>query len=686
MEAACCRRRPVCQLEVGSASSSSSEARAGESGVCRPAAKRPREAPQDDPIELTPPSPASGSGQKQNQRYKEGVSLNSSPRFDGLNRKELVRLLLQTLGDLGLQRTQTILQEESGVALESSLLSSFREAVLKGCWAKALQDLQLMDTSPESLKAIRFHLLERRLLEALSHSIITQDGNDTEDFFMGEAAEFRQDFLDASFDAASRERVHRVGEYLSCRTLEALEQASGWSLREDSREVLWERVALLLPAHVVIPPRRLSVLLWQAVRYQQLHCVYRDVDQDSGDISLLQDYTYKLPPLPTRCIAQIDHHSDEVWFATSSYNGRYIASSSKDPTVLIWHFSPPATFSVARTLSGHTEPCLCIAWSLDDEYVVTASSDRTIRLWSLLEDNAIRVFAKHREPVTSVAWLHDSRHFVSAGFDRCIYLWHVDGSEVHRWEVQSRVQDIGISYDGTRMVVVNSDRNLKVFDVSSRRELFSLPENDAVTSVHMSQLREDVLVNIAQQVSSSQHAPVIRLWDIAARRVTQRYIGHFQSRFVVRSCFGGPREEFVVSGSEDAQVYIWHRHYGSLLEVLAGHSASVTSVCWLNSPSFGCSATSWLVSASDDHTLRVWSSSMSIEEHRVDVGIARAEEAEEALDALAEPEVEAAVEPLGVQDAIESPDAMQQQAPHSNRHSLVHHEPETEQVEEETMR
>jgi WD40 repeat protein len=259
-----------------------------------------------------------------------------------------------------------------------------------------------------------------------------------------------------------------------------------------------------------------------------------------------------------------------------------------------------------------------------------------------------------------------------------MYLWNVDGSELHRWEVQSRIQDMGILPDGKRMVVVNSDRNLKVFDVFSRRELFTLPESDAVTSLHVSQLREEVLVNIAQQVSSSQHAPSVRLWDIAARRVTQRYLGHFQSRFIVRSCFGGPREEFVVSGSEDAQVYIWHRHYGSLLEVLAGHSASITSVCWLNSCSYGCSPTTWLVSASDDHTLRVWSSSMSIEEHRVEAVDADTEVDD--MNGPAEPEIEAVPEPLGLEDITESPNVLRRRTSHG-----VDHASDTTHADEEVL-
>jgi len=45
---------------------------------------------------------------------------------------------------------------------------------------------------------------------------------------------------------------------------------------------------------------------------------------------------------------------------------------------------------------------------------------------------------------------------------------------------------------------------------------------------------------------------VIHLWDIEAKepRLLHTYTGHHQSRFAIRSCFGGSNETFVVSGSE----------------------------------------------------------------------------------------------------------------------------------------
>lgn len=126
-----------------------------------------------------------------------------------------------------------------------------------------------------------------------------------------------------------------------------------------------------------------------------------------------------------------------------------------------------------------------------------------------------------------------------------------------------------------------------------------------------------------------------------------------QGRFVIRSGFGGGPASlsFVVSGSEDSTVYVWHREKGTLLASLKGHSGErsragkfrphpspglaccrmsargvllcgccarcvLTGILWAH---VGCAsagavnAVSWngrvpglLASASDDHTVRLW--------------------------------------------------------------------------------
>jgi hypothetical protein len=71
-------------------------------------------------------------------------------------------------------------------------------------------------------------------------------------------------------------------------------------------------------------------------------------------------------------------------------------------------------------------------------------------------------------------------------------------------------------------------------------------------------------------------------------------------RYIIRSTMGGAGCGFVASGSENGNVYIWHRESGELLNVLKGHSGTVNTVAWNPRDHY------MLASAADDHTIRIW--------------------------------------------------------------------------------
>ena len=76
-------------------------------------------------------------------------------------------------------------------------------------------------------------------------------------------------------------------------------------------------------------------------------------------------------------------------------------------------------------------------------------------------------------------------------------------------------------------------------------------QEESVTSLAMARDGGALLVNLS---SGS-----IQLWDhiqdsIPPTQPAMKYSGQVQGRFVIRSCFGGTEEAFVVSGSEDSQV------------------------------------------------------------------------------------------------------------------------------------
>jgi len=144
-----------------------------------------------------------------------------------------------------------------------------------------------------------------------------------------------------------------------------------------------------------------------------------------------------------------------------------------------------------------------------------------------------------------------------------------------------------------------NDKKIHIYDLLTKLEEAMLEENANVTSICLSNDCKFALVNLASRE--------IHLWDIDERRLVRKYHGQKQDKFVIRSCFGGIDQGFVVSGSEDSNIYVWNREHATLIEVLSGHKGTVNSVNWspVNPYMFA--------SAGDDHTIRIWGTTNGVD-------------------------------------------------------------------------
>ncbi|KAJ3182334.1 hypothetical protein HDU87_008497 [Geranomyces variabilis] len=489
--------------------------------------------------------------------------------------EELVRLMVQSLQDMGLSDTAKTLQRESGRSLESPVVSEFREAVLTGKWDVVTRLIPSLDINVDDLPVgngmANLCITEQKYLELL-------EVGDTQ----GALSVLRNELARTDNTA----RVHQLASFIMCADAPTLRARAQWSgINGQSRAILLDHLQKHVPSTMMIPQRRLNVLLNQAIELQKMNCLYHNV-KDEEPASLYTDHACDRNRFPVHTTHIFDVHADEVWFVEFSHDGAYLASASKDMTAAIWSVE---TWSLVRLLEGHDNAISHLAWSPNDAYVLTGSNDNTLRLWSPKTGECQNTFTRHGNTVTACAWLPDSQHFVSASIDKQIILWDLQGEVLFRWS-GVRVTDLAVSRDGAVMVAI-SENTIRLYNLADRRETGALPETDSITSVAIADDCRHVLVNLSLQE--------VHLWDIVERRLIRKYVGHKQGRFVIRSCFGGLMQNFILSGSEDGKVNVWHRERGVLIEQLEGHSASVNSVSW--NPTRNMFA-----SASDDHTIRVW--------------------------------------------------------------------------------
>jgi WD40 repeat protein len=176
--------------------------------------------------------------------------------------------------------------------------------------------------------------------------------------------------------------------------------------------------------------------------------------------------------------------AEGVPFAFSP-DGKWLAGrDAGEKNVVLWDAQ---TFRPVASLQGHTGTINAIAFHPDGRRFVSASSDRTLRLWDT-EGRCLRVFEGHTDWVYAVAFHPDGTRIASAGRDRAVWLWDpTSGQEVARLPGHtSYVWSLAFSPGGATLVSGSGDFTVRLWDTAplaeryqARREAEALrPEAD----------------------------------------------------------------------------------------------------------------------------------------------------------------------------------------------------------------
>ncbi|KAI8830636.1 cross-pathway control WD-repeat protein cpc2 [Chytriomyces hyalinus] len=125
----------------------------------------------------------------------------------------------------------------------------------------------------------------------------------------------------------------------------------------------------------------------------------------------------------------VGHSGWVTSIATSVENPDLLVSGSRDKTVIVWHLSrDESNYGYARrSLTGHNHFVSDVVVSSDGQFALSASWDKTLRLWDLTTGTTTRRFVGHTNDVLSVSFSPDNRQIVSGSRDKSIKLWNTLG-------------------------------------------------------------------------------------------------------------------------------------------------------------------------------------------------------------------------------------------------------------------
>lgn len=282
-------------------------------------------------------------------------------------------------------------------------------------------------------------------------------------------------------------------------------------------------------------------------------------------------------------------HDEVVHHVAIDVSHAYIVSASADNIVKLWSVS---TGACVQTFVEHQGRVLCTKFDTSGAVFATSCDDQTtIKLWSFAKGACVRIFSGHQSRVRSAAFDSSGAFIVSTSHDKTVKLWNIaSGTCVRTFGHQESVWCAAVDESGTFIVSSSDDKALKLWNIASGACVQTLSVPEHTVSCVAADARRGYFASTAVDNA-------IKLWSMATGECVQTLSGH---QSIVRNMAIDASGSFIVSVSTDSTIKLWDVVTGSCVQTFAGHVSEVFNAA------FDCSG-ALIVSSSTDKTVKLWS-------------------------------------------------------------------------------
>jgi len=282
------------------------------------------------------------------------------------------------------------------------------------------------------------------------------------------------------------------------------------------------------------------------------------------------------------CRALVGHRGCVNAIAFSSGDSRLLATGSDDRRVLLWRTGDPRRAGPpVQTLIGHSSNVFSTQWTPDARHVFSTGNDARVLRFDVERQDFIDEYA-HEDAVHKVSFHPDDPHvFISASHDFTLKLWDLragresrgsiagldpftcvafcptdgnrflscDASSVCLWDLRkSFAADGGLSLEAARQA---KQRVLRHYMAICRHHsgVMFLPE---ISGAAFNAAGTHFVCSVWKAV------PLVYSVDCETPLVACHAEGYCNKVTQKSAAFGGSADEYVLCGSDDWGVYIWH--------------------------------------------------------------------------------------------------------------------------------
>jgi WD40 repeat protein len=285
-------------------------------------------------------------------------------------------------------------------------------------------------------------------------------------------------------------------------------------------------------------------------------------------------------------------HQAQINDLAVSASGDRFLTGSNDRTAMLWALDGRqlATFTHPLRPGNANNPVSAVAFSPQEEYILTAAYDGLLRKWDF-NGNLLEEWPGHQDEVSSLAFAPGGLFFLSADKSGRVITWvngtptksitaheasifsvafHPDGSEyvtasrdgtIRRWSYDSRplgppiflgegpVYEAVYSPNGAFILAATSNNTALLLDSETGERIRSFTgHTNEVFAVAFSEDSQNVLTGCADNT--------IKIWDLDGY-LLKTFFGHKQTIFALDFLPGTPNGFLSVSGDQTAKLWYY---------------------------------------------------------------------------------------------------------------------------------
>jgi WD40 repeat protein len=199
-----------------------------------------------------------------------------------------------------------------------------------------------------------------------------------------------------------------------------------------------------------------------------------------------------------------ESHEGPITSIALTPNGKYIVSGSSDNTIRVWDLE---SGKCLKTLREHEKSVNAVAVTADSSKVISGSSDKTIRVWDLESGKCLNTLSGHERPVYSVTVSSDER-IESESFDGTTRVWDLkSGNCIKIIEGLGSWNEASSMTIDDRYIIRGSWKNICILDSETGIRLKLLIG-------HKARVNSVAVTSNNKRIVSGSDDRTIRIWDL----------------------------------------------------------------------------------------------------------------------------------------------------------------------------